>query len=154
MHPPQHKKKRHGAVAVVVDGGKFLIIRRSKTVRAPNLLCFPGGSIEEGESPEIAVIRELKEEVGLTSDHVQHLWHSCTSWGTLLEWLWVEPPVEMELQPNPSEVAEVLWLTPDDLLDRPDLLGSVPDFFAAWAHGLFKLPEIAGKPDAQWKKRA
>ena len=32
------KKPRHGAVGVVVESGKFLVIRRSLTVKAPGLL--------------------------------------------------------------------------------------------------------------------
>jgi 8-oxo-dGTP diphosphatase len=151
---PQSKKPRHGAVAVVVESGKFLVIRRSLTVRAPGLLCFPGGSIEQGETPQQAVRRELREELALNSISATHLWHSCTSWGTLLEWLWVERHAESFPVANPREVADIAWYEPDHLLEQPDLLGSVPDFFAAWAIGHFHLPSTAGLPNSQWKALA
>ncbi len=145
------RKPRHGAVGVVVESGKFLVIRRSMLVKAPGLLCFPGGTIESGETPEQAVVRELEEELALVSLSAKHLWHSRTSWGTLLEWLLVERHAESHPVANPREVAEVMWCEADSLLERPDLLGSVPDFFAAWAHGHFSLPEEAGTPDDRWK---
>lgn len=148
------KKPRHGAVGVVVESGKFLVIRRSLMVKAPGLLCFPGGAIEQGESPEQAVVRELEEELALVSLSARHLWHSRTSWGTLLEWLHVERHSESRPIPNPREVAEVLWYEPASLLMQRDLLGSVPDFFAAWALGHFQLPEEAGPPDSRWKSLA
>ena len=47
--------RTHGAaVAVILDGDKFLIIKRSANVRAPGQYCFPGGGIEAGESNEQA----------------------------------------------------------------------------------------------------
>ncbi len=149
-----NKKRRHGAVGVVVEAGKFLVIRRSLTVRAPGLLCFPGGSIETGETPEQAVVRELREELELETHNAMHLWHSCTSWGTLLEWLLVMRHPESVPTANPSEVADVMWLEPHDLLSRSDLLGSVNDFFAAWAIGHFALPEAAGTPHESWRAMA
>ncbi len=145
------RKPRHGAVGVVVESGKFLVIRRSLIVKAPGLLCFPGGGIEQGETPEQAVVRELEEELSLVSLSAKHLWHSRTSWGTLLEWLLVERHLESQPVANPREVAEVIWYEPDHLLKQRDLLGSVPDFFAAWAQGHFQLPAAAGTPDSRWK---
>ena len=148
------KKPRHGAVGVVVEAGKFLVIRRSLTVKAPGLLCFPGGAIEHGETPEQAVVRELEEELALVSLSAKHLWHSRTSWGTLLEWLLVERHCDSQPIANPREVAEVMWYEADELLKQRDLLGSVPDFFAAWALGHFQLPEAAGIPNGRWRDLA
>ena len=37
---------RHAVVAIIVEQSKYLVIRRSAFVRAPGLLCFPGGGIE------------------------------------------------------------------------------------------------------------
>ena len=67
-------KPGHGAVAVVVEAGEFLVIRRSRFVRAPNLLCFAGGTIEEGESSELVVVRELEEELSLQARAIEHIW--------------------------------------------------------------------------------
>lgn len=50
---------------IVVDQDKILIQQRSKTSPGSGLWNFPGGSVEENESIEIAAIRELKEESNL-----------------------------------------------------------------------------------------
>ena len=55
---------RYGAVAVVLREKKLLAIQRSFTVAAPGAFCFPGGGIEPGETEEIALARELQEELG------------------------------------------------------------------------------------------
>ena len=56
---------RRGAVAIVVREGRMLVIRRSRHVIAPLTYCFPGGGIEDGETEETAVVREVHEEIGV-----------------------------------------------------------------------------------------
>ncbi len=148
--PIQHAKPRHGAVAVVVENGRFLVIRRSALVRAPSLLCFAGGTIEAGESPQQAIVRELQEELGLMGQAREHLWQSRTTWGTLLEWVLVDRQADSNPVANPQEVAEWMWLHPQELLTHPDLLPSVPAFFCAWAKGELRLPERAGQAHPAW----
>ncbi len=146
-----HRKPGHGAVAIVVEDGRFLVIRRSATVRAPNLLCFAGGTIEVGESPEQAIERELQEELSVVGSAIQHVWQSRTRWGTLLEWILVERDPGSHPQANPEEVSEWMWLSGAELLPRSDLLPSVPAFYVAWAKGEISLPQRAGDPDPSWK---
>lgn len=56
---------------VVLDKeGRVLITKRSKRSNNPNLLNFPGGGIERGESPLDGIIRELNEEVGINSKSI------------------------------------------------------------------------------------
>ena len=66
--------RKLGVVAVVVERGRFLVIRRSTHVTAPGTLCFPGGAIESGETDRGALIREMKEELDLAVRPVAHLW--------------------------------------------------------------------------------
>ena len=148
----RYGKPRHGAVGIIVENNEFLVIRRSPFVRAPNMLCFPGGTIEIGETPEQAVVRELSEELGLVVDSPRLIWQSRTSWGTLLDWLVVERHPESNPQANEREVAEFMWLDAPKLLQRNDLLGSMPDFFGAWASQVFQLPERAGQADPTWRR--
>ncbi|MEM7479514.1 MAG: NUDIX domain-containing protein [Planctomycetota bacterium] len=148
-----HGTKRrpgHGAVAIIVEDQKFLVIRRSKLVRAPNLLCFAGGTIEKDESAEEAIVRELQEELHLDGTAVRQVWQSRTKWGTLLEWVLVDRNPDSQPVANPEEVAEFIWLGGKELLAHPDLLPSVPDFFKAWANQEFELPDSAGMPLAEW----
>lgn len=48
---------------IIVDKGKILFIHRLKNRKEYYVL--PGGSVEEGESPPAAAIREIKEETNL-----------------------------------------------------------------------------------------
>ena len=130
---------RHAVVAVIFEQSHFLVIRRSEFVRAPGLLCFPGGGIEGCEDFESAIRRELSEELGLRIEVTQHVWTSVTRWGTRLEWLECKRDLRSVPVPAPQEVAEVHWLTESDLRYRSDLLGSIPDFFKAKDAGEFQL---------------
>ena len=52
--------------AVVVCEGRFLVVKRSPTDDfLPNCWEFVGGGVEEKETVKNALIREIKEEVGL-----------------------------------------------------------------------------------------
>jgi len=51
------------AVGIIVKNNKILLIHRIKDGK--EYYVFPGGAIEEGESPEEAVVREAKEELSI-----------------------------------------------------------------------------------------
>jgi 8-oxo-dGTP diphosphatase len=53
---------------VMERDGKILICRRRADQPHPLKWEFPGGKIEAGESPEAALIRELREELGVESE--------------------------------------------------------------------------------------
>lgn len=51
---------------IIIKDKRILLLKRWKDVKtAPNLWCLPWWHLEEWESNEQAVIREVKEEVGL-----------------------------------------------------------------------------------------
>ena len=53
------------AVALVDADGRVLIAERPKGKRLAGLWEFPGGKLEPDERPEEALIRELREELGI-----------------------------------------------------------------------------------------
>lgn len=53
------------AVALVDADGRVLISQRPEGKTLAGLWEFPGGKLEAGERPETALIRELKEELGI-----------------------------------------------------------------------------------------
>jgi len=52
---------------------KLLFEVRSKDIRQPGDVCFPGGRIEEGETETEAALRETKEETGVGPEYVDVL---------------------------------------------------------------------------------
>lgn len=53
------------AVALIDADGRVLLSQRPEGKTLAGLWEFPGGKIETGERPETALIRELKEELGI-----------------------------------------------------------------------------------------
>lgn len=49
--------------AIITEEGKILCAQRGREKSLPNLWEFPGGKIEQGETPQEALIRELEEEL-------------------------------------------------------------------------------------------
>lgn len=53
------------AAALIDADGQIFVQRRRVDRHMGGLWEFPGGKLETGESPEIALVRELKEELGI-----------------------------------------------------------------------------------------
>lgn len=53
------------ACALVDQDNRVLIARRPKGKSMAGLWEFPGGKLEEGEAPEAALVRELREELAI-----------------------------------------------------------------------------------------
>ena len=54
------------AVAIIRQEGKVLIARRAPKESYPGKWEFPGGKLEEKETPEEALTREVREELGMS----------------------------------------------------------------------------------------
>ncbi len=119
------------AHALIFDKcGKILILKRSKIKRGkPNYQAekwdIPGGTVEYGELPCEAAVREAKEETNLdikvnniifeksnydpTKDKVfSTLIYSCKLTG------------EQNIMLDPEEHTEFDWIIPDEVQNRPD----------------------------------
>ena len=59
------------AVALIDPDGRVLLAQRPEGKSMAGLWEFPGGKVENGETPEVALIRELQEELGINT------WESC-----------------------------------------------------------------------------
>ena len=129
-----------GAVGVIIRQDRMLIIQRSDKVVAPGAYCFPGGAIEQGESEEEALVREIREELGVTVRPIRRLWRNTTPWKVDLSWWLADLDVGETLAPNAAEVASFQWVTLDEMARLPDLLGSNRQFLDAFIHGAFALP--------------
>lgn len=138
--PPEDR--RRGAVAVLVREGRVLVVRRSQWVVAPGAYCFPGGAIEGTESEEEALVREIREELGLTVAPVRRLWQSVTPWHVELAWWLAKLEDAREPVPDPAEIESALWCTPQEMAALVGLLPSNQAFLDALGHGAIALPEL------------
>jgi 8-oxo-dGTP pyrophosphatase MutT (NUDIX family) len=132
-----------GVVAIVTRQSKLLVIERSQLVRAPGMVCFPGGAIEHGESESDAVIRELLEELSLPARAVRELWTSVTPWNVSLSWWLADVQPAAVPQPDPAEVASYNWLSVAEIRRLSNLLASNLEFLAAWERGEFAIDGLS-----------
>ena len=66
MHNEGSKRLLLVTAAAMIDGaGRVLIAQRPADKQLGGLWEFPGGKVEMGEAPEAALVRELKEELGV-----------------------------------------------------------------------------------------
>lgn len=100
-----------GIVGVFVDGDRFLLIRRAEGIPAGGWWTPPSGGIEPGETPQQAVVREMREELGLSVEPIAHVW-TCPSYdGKWQLYWWLCRAGDAAITPDPAEVAEVRWCT-------------------------------------------
>jgi 8-oxo-dGTP pyrophosphatase MutT (NUDIX family) len=131
--PGQQEERREGVVVACrrADGRWLLIRRSSQVARAPLRVCFPGGWIEPGESQAAAVVREMREELAADVVPVRCVWQHCFGDPPRLLWGWLADLTSLTVSPEPTEVHEVLWLTPDEAVQHPDVLPYTDVFLAA-----------------------
>ncbi len=126
--PSQQHLCKHGVIAVLARGRRWLMIRRAAGVPAAGAWCFPGGAIESGESPFEALVREVAEEVGLIVTPGERVWQWTRDDGLLhLQW-WTAMIVGGVVTPDPREVAEARWMLVDEIRHTPNILANNLDF--------------------------
>ncbi|WP_317854068.1 NUDIX hydrolase [Chakrabartyella piscis] len=62
-----------GAVLPIMPDGKLLFVRQYRHAYAEMMLEIPAGILEDGETPEEGVLRELEEETGFKGGKVEYL---------------------------------------------------------------------------------
>ncbi|MFD4970225.1 (deoxy)nucleoside triphosphate pyrophosphohydrolase [Streptomyces sp. NPDC058424] len=113
--------------AALLDGGRLLAARRSAPAELAGRWELPGGKVEPGERPEAAVVRELREELGIETEVVERV---PGSWP-------LRPPYELQvwtarLRPSSAEPKplqdhdDLRWLTPAEIWSVPWLDQDVP----------------------------
>jgi 8-oxo-dGTP diphosphatase len=111
MSPVHH----HAAVGIIIDNQqRILISKRPAHKLKGGFWEFPGGKIEENESPEEALIREVKEEVGIQVLKLEKLLqyhHHYTEHSALLEVFVITRFVGAA---ESLEGQEIQWITIDE----------------------------------------
>ncbi len=83
---------RHpGAVAIVplLDDGRICFVENYRAAVQERLVELPAGTLEPGEDPTTAALRELAEETGYRASHIERLTSLCMSPGILDEKMYV-----------------------------------------------------------------
>lgn len=62
------KRQRVGAYAVILRGDQILLSRLAPSIAPEELWTLPGGGLDHGEDPRVAVLREIHEETGLDAE--------------------------------------------------------------------------------------
>lgn len=127
--------------AVIVQNGRYLLINRLKP---PPGWAGPAGHVDEGEDPENAIIREVREETGLTvtrsdllfAEEVDGNW--CRRGTTCHHWCLYACEVTGDLVPERLETKAVGWLTPNQMLEI--------ELEEVWEYWFRKLGVLVEKP--------
>ena len=116
------------AVALIDRDGRVLLAQRPVDKSMAGLWEFPGGKVEAGETPEAALVRELREELGIETQnsclapltfasHIYEEFHllmplfACRKWNGIVQ---------------PKEGQALKWVCPRDLLDYPMPPADIP----------------------------
>ncbi len=105
----------YGVLGIISRADRLLMIQRSATVRVPLAWCFPGGTIEDGESQDEALVREMREEIQVEVAPGALLMTQTKHDGRLVLYCWSAEILSGEPRPNPKEVARIEWLTPTEI---------------------------------------
>ncbi|MEO7338912.1 MAG: CoA pyrophosphatase [Caldimonas sp.] len=123
------------------DRAALLLTRRSAALRShAGQWALPGGRIDEGETPEIAALRELSEEVGLLLDPTAVLGRLDdvpTRSGFVITPIVVWAGPGDSATPNPDEVQSIHRIPVDEFLraDAPML-----EVMAEHVHPVLRMP--------------
>lgn len=109
------------AAALIDRDGRVLLAQRPEGRSMAGLWEFPGGKVEPGETPEAALIRELREELGIDT------WASCLAPLTFASHAYEEFHLLMPLfacrkwegVPRAAEGQRLAWVRPERLADHP-----------------------------------
>jgi 8-oxo-dGTP diphosphatase len=96
--------------AIIEQSGLILACRRGPRQSNAGLWEFPGGKIRQGESPKTALIREIREELGVSVEPRQQLTPVIHTY----PWIVIRLiPFECGLKkgdPYPHEHSEIRWV--------------------------------------------
>jgi 8-oxo-dGTP diphosphatase len=108
------------SAAVIVDRGRVLLTQRKSGTHLAGAWEFPGGKVEPDEDPRDALVRELREEIGVTAevgDIVEVTFHRYPTKSVLLI-VSEARHAPGSAEPAAIDVAAVKWAEPADLRDE------------------------------------
>ncbi|KPC89181.1 DNA mismatch repair protein MutT [Streptomyces sp. NRRL WC-3753] len=121
--------------AALLDGGRLLAARRSAPAELAGRWELPGGKVEAGETPEAALERELREELGVAAEAGERVPGQWPLRAPFVLQVWTARLLPGSAAPEPLEDHDDLrWLTPAQVWDVSWLEQDVPAVERVLAH--------------------
>ncbi|PEV36708.1 8-oxo-dGTP diphosphatase MutT [Bacillus thuringiensis] len=110
-------KRRISVVGAVIfnENNEVLCALRSPTMTLPNYREFPGGKIKNGEEPQVALVREIKEELGCSITVDEKVEEIEYEYETIIVHLTTYKAQILEGIPKALEHTELKWVRVKDL---------------------------------------
>ncbi|TQK96779.1 8-oxo-dGTP diphosphatase [Streptomyces puniciscabiei] len=113
--------------AALLDAGRLLAARRSAPADLAGRWELPGGKVEPGERPEDALVRELREELGIEAEAVERVPGQWPLRAPYVLQVWTARLRPGSPAPRPlQDHDELRWLTPDRIWEVDWLDQDVP----------------------------
>ncbi|EFE09192.1 CTP pyrophosphohydrolase [Citrobacter youngae ATCC 29220] len=112
--------------AIIERDGKILLAQRAPDADQPGMWEFAGGKVEPGESQPQALVRELREELGIEAAVGRYIAsHQREVSGRLIHLhAWHVPSFQGEL--NAYEHQDIVWCLPEEALRYPLAPADIP----------------------------
>jgi mutator protein MutT len=112
------------AVGILQRNGLVLVCQRRKTALYPLQWEFPGGKVESGESPTDALIRELKEELGIVTKPTAEFHRQEWDYGDMAYRVFYYTVREFSGELENRAFETIRWVKPEALLRMNILEGN------------------------------
>lgn len=109
------KKDIHVVGAVIIERGKILCAQRGRNMSLPLLWEFPGGKINDGESPKEALQREIQEEILCEIEVGDQIEHTVYEYNFGIVHLTTFECRIIKGKPVLTEHKAVRWMAPQEL---------------------------------------
>src|SRR5436190_17133803 len=101
--------------AIIRRNGRILITQRPDNVHLARMWEFPGGKVEPGESFEAALVREIREELGIAISVGKEFFRIDHDYPAKSVRLHFFNCTILEGEPQPLDVADLRWVEPREL---------------------------------------